>query len=164
MKNINSFILLNNLYQDLSRLRTDYDTGFEELINGSEIMKNDFFDQKWLNELLSDNSINLFKVFKAEWSMLLKSKSYACIGVYMQLDKDWIGILNNSLLTLICSVEQDLILSGKEFQKIEQHNKIIVNCDGENLLKITDRIFKLSLKESSMVNPFLNLNFEKKST
>ena len=153
MKERDNRVLLNNLYYDLVLLSIDYDTGFDELINSFEITRKEILRKEWINELCSTTSIDYLNVFIQEWKKLLQTKSYGCIGAFMQLDQDWITVVNGSLDNVIQSLKLDLIRNNWEVPESEVFRRKKTSRD-KSLLKSVNYVTKLAIAKESSVNPF----------
>ena len=153
MSNRDIRVLLNNLYYDLLVLSKDYDSGFEELINSFEITRKEAINKDWIYELCSDKTIENLSIFIEEWNYLLRTKSYACIGVFMQLDPDWLMVVNGSLTNVIESIKLDL--KELKWNFTESHMFLRKrDLSNQQLLEVANYITKLAILTDSSVNPF----------
>lgn len=148
--------LTTNLYYDLVRLTFDYDSGFDELINGSEIMNKEFLHENWLLNNLSKQSMSLLGEFINDWLKLISTKPYSNIGVLMQIDKDWKLAVNERLMPLIKSMKHDLNqlengVSDDYDVDIPEHD---INFD--HLLKVVSGLTEKAIKVDDSINPFYN--------
>ncbi|MCO6493863.1 MAG: hypothetical protein J5I98_35920 [Phaeodactylibacter sp.] len=146
--------LIRNLYYDLARLSFDYDSGFDELINGTEIMNEESLHEDWLLNNLSAQSMSLFGEFRAGWLQLISTKPYSNIGVLMQIDKDWKLVVKEKLMPLIESIKKDLSkldngVPADYDVKIPDHN-----LDFDHLLKVVSYITEKAIKTDESINPF----------
>lgn len=146
--------LIKNLYYDLIRLSFDYDSGFDELINGTEITNEEFLHEDWLLNNLSKQSMSLLGEFRNDWLNLVSTKPYSNIGVLMQIDKDWKLTINERLMPLIESLKKDLNkldngVSNDDDFKIPDHD-----VDFDHLLKVVSYITEKAIKTDESINPF----------
>lgn len=153
MSTNDSRILLANLYHDFIRLKTDYDSGFEELVNGFEITNEKCFENEWILELCSDQSVVLLNKFRYEWMKILQAKPYACIGVFMQLDEDWKRLAKGLLTKVIESINDDLLIHNWDIPENENaHRNSEINF--YEILKVANHISRLAIATDQSINPY----------
>lgn len=155
LHNIMELSLIKNLYYDLARLSFDYDSGFDELINGTEIINEEFLHEEWLINNLSKQSMSLLSEFRNDWLKLISKKPYSNIGVFMQIDKDWKLAVSERLMPLIESIKKDLKkldngVSNDYDLKIPDHHGV----DLDHLLKVVSYITEKAIKTDDSINPF----------
>jgi len=146
--------LIKNLYYDLVRLSFDYDSGFDELISGSEIMNDEFLHEDWLLNNLSEQSMSLLGEFRADWLKLISTKPYSNIGVLMQIDKDWKLAVNERLMPLIESIKIDLSKLDNGVSTDYDFKIPDYDIDFDHLLKVVSDITEKAIKTDESINPF----------
>lgn len=146
-------ILLSNLYHDLVLLYENYHVAFDELVNGFEFLKSSTFEQEWIIRLCSPLTLEVLVHFSNGWLYLLKSKPYACIGVFMELDEDWKELRGRLLLQAIEHIKNDLIRHNYQtnFGELSDGDTAI---DEAHLLRVVSLLTKRALQGDTSINPW----------
>ena len=150
----NNIVEFKNLLFDLVRLRYDYDTGIEQMIDGFEITSDSFLKNHWLQQLASKKTLMLLEQFRYQWINMLKTKAYSSIGSYMQLDKDWIRLCNKDLLEVIKSIKDDMNRNEIKIDFPISFENVSIKVNEEQILNIAEKGIKLLIKENTQINPY----------